>query len=41
MQRQILIFVLDGDPAKDVVALGKVRYTIRGGKVIYSAPASK
>jgi len=36
MQRQILIFVLDGDPAKDVV-----RYTIRGGKVIYNAPASK
>ena len=30
------LVVLDGDPVKDVVALAKVHYTIRGGKVIYA-----
>jgi imidazolonepropionase-like amidohydrolase len=30
------LVVLDGDPVKDVVALAKVHYTIRGGRVIYS-----
>jgi imidazolonepropionase-like amidohydrolase len=27
--------VLDGDPAADVKNLAKVKYTARGGKVIY------
>ena len=31
------LVVLDGDPAKNVAALAKVHYTIRGGKVIYAA----
>ncbi|MCA1829416.1 MAG: amidohydrolase family protein [Myxococcales bacterium] len=31
------IAVVNGDPAKDVRALADVRYTLRGGKVIYRA----
>jgi imidazolonepropionase-like amidohydrolase len=31
------LVVLDGDPAKDLTALSRVRYTIRGGRVIYAA----
>jgi imidazolonepropionase-like amidohydrolase len=31
------LVILDGDPAKDVTALARVRYTIRSGKVIYAA----
>ena len=31
------LVVLDGDPAKDLTALSRVRYTIRGGRVIYTA----
>ena len=31
------LVVLDEDPAKDVTAFAKVHYTIRGGKVIYTA----
>lgn len=30
------LVVLDADPAQDATAFSKVRYTIRGGKVIYS-----
>ena len=30
------LVVLRADPAQDVTAFSKVRYTIRGGKVIYS-----
>ena len=29
--------VLDGDPAADVRNFAQVKYTIRGGKVLYSA----
>ncbi len=32
------IVVLAGDPAADVRAFAAVRYSIRGGRVIYSAP---
>jgi imidazolonepropionase-like amidohydrolase len=31
------LVVLGGDPAQDVRALAAVRYTIRGGRVIYRA----
>jgi imidazolonepropionase-like amidohydrolase len=31
------VVVLDGDPAQDIRALGKVRYTLRAGRVIFSA----
>jgi imidazolonepropionase-like amidohydrolase len=31
------LVVLGGDPAKDVTAFSRVRYTIRGGKVVYTA----
>jgi len=31
------LVVLDGDPAKDISAFARVRYTIRNGKVIYAA----
>jgi len=31
------LVVLSADPAQDITALSKVRYTIRGGKIIYSA----
>ena len=27
--------VIDGDPASDITALSKIRYTIRGGEVVY------
>ena len=30
------LVILSADPEKDVTAFSKVRYTIRGGKVIYS-----
>lgn len=30
------LVVLEGDPASDLTAFSKVRYTIRGGKIIYS-----
>jgi imidazolonepropionase-like amidohydrolase len=30
------LVVLNGDPARDIALLSKVRYTIRGGKVIYA-----
>jgi imidazolonepropionase-like amidohydrolase len=30
--------VVSGDPASDVTALARVRYTVRGGRVIYRAP---
>jgi len=29
------VVVLDGDPAQDIRALGRVRYTVRGGRIIY------
>jgi imidazolonepropionase-like amidohydrolase len=29
------LVVLDADPAADVKNLAKVKYTVRGGKVIY------
>jgi imidazolonepropionase-like amidohydrolase len=29
------LVVLDADPARDIRALAKVRYTIRGGRIIY------
>src|SRR5262249_51245554 len=29
------IVVLEGDPAQDIRALGRVRYTVRGGRIIY------
>jgi len=29
--------VLDGDPAQDVRAFARVRYTLRDGKVVFSA----
>jgi imidazolonepropionase-like amidohydrolase len=32
------LVVLDGDPEKDIRALGRVRHTIRGGRVIFSRP---
>jgi hypothetical protein len=28
--------VLDGDPARDIEALARVRYTLRQGRIIYS-----
>lgn len=31
------LVVVEGDPAKDIRALARVRYTLRGGKVIYRA----
>ncbi len=31
------VVVLEGDPAKDLGALKSVRYTLRGGKLIYRA----
>jgi imidazolonepropionase-like amidohydrolase len=31
------LVILSADPAQDITALSKVRYTIRGGKIIYSA----
>jgi imidazolonepropionase-like amidohydrolase len=30
------IVVTDGDPARDITGLAKVRYTLRGGRIIYS-----
>jgi imidazolonepropionase-like amidohydrolase len=30
--------IIDGDPATDVTAFARVRYTIRGGKIIYRRP---
>jgi imidazolonepropionase-like amidohydrolase len=33
------LVVLDGDPALDVTALARVRYTIRAGKILYRADA--
>ena len=30
--------VLGADPSADVTAFAKVRYTIRGGRVVYKAP---
>jgi imidazolonepropionase-like amidohydrolase len=33
------LVVLSADPAADVGAFAKVRYTIRGGRVVYSAPS--
>jgi imidazolonepropionase-like amidohydrolase len=30
------LVILSADPAQDVTAFSKVRYTIRGGKVVYS-----
>ena len=32
------LVVLGADPAEDVANFAKVRYTIRGGKIIYTAP---
>jgi imidazolonepropionase-like amidohydrolase len=29
------VVVLDGDPARDIGALAKVRYTLRDGRIIY------
>ncbi len=29
------VVVVDGDPAQDIRALGRVRYTVRGGRIIY------
>jgi imidazolonepropionase-like amidohydrolase len=29
------IVVLDGDPTQDIRALGRVRYTVRSGRIIY------
>ena len=29
------VVVLDGDPAQDIRALARVRYTVRGGRIIY------
>jgi imidazolonepropionase-like amidohydrolase len=31
------LVVLDADPAQDVASFARVRYTIRGGEIIYSA----
>ena len=31
--------VFKGNPATDIAALSRVRYTIRDGKIIYQAPA--
>jgi len=31
------LVVLSADPARDISALSKVRYTIRAGKIIYQA----
>jgi imidazolonepropionase-like amidohydrolase len=33
------IAVIDGDPARDIRALAKVRYTLRMGRVIYQTPS--
>ena len=32
------LVVVDDDPAKDVTALSKVRFTIRQGTIVYSSP---
>jgi imidazolonepropionase-like amidohydrolase len=32
------LVVLDGDPAKDVIAFSKVHQVIRSGQLIYPAP---
>ena len=32
------IVVTDGDPARDIRSLGQVRYTLRGGRIIYQRP---
>jgi len=32
------VVVLEGDPAEDVSAFAKVRYTVRGGRVVYRKP---
>jgi imidazolonepropionase-like amidohydrolase len=29
------VVVLEGDPERDITALAKVRYTVRGGRIIY------
>jgi len=34
------LVVLDDDPARDVVALSRVRFVIRGGKLLYSAAST-
>jgi|KBSSwiStaDraftv2_1062776.scaffolds.fasta_scaffold13091_6 predicted amidohydrolase YtcJ len=31
------LVVLDDDPARDVRALARVRYTMRGGRIIYES----
>ena len=33
------VVVLDGDPAKDIQALARVRATLRGGRIIYRRAA--
>jgi imidazolonepropionase-like amidohydrolase len=32
------VAVVEGDPAQDIRALGRVRYTVRLGRVIYQRP---
>ncbi len=32
------LVVLEADPSADVTAFAKVRYTIRGGRIVYTAP---
>ncbi len=33
------VAVIEGDPAQDIRALARVRYTIRAGRVIYRNPS--
>ena len=35
------LVVLEGDPARDLGALGRVRYTLRQGRIIYRRDGSE
>ncbi|MGB9243701.1 MAG: hypothetical protein WCC03_10125 [Candidatus Acidiferrales bacterium] len=39
VRQSVYFMVLSADPATDATNFAKVRYTVRGGRVVYSASA--